>query len=63
MKPLYFIFIMAIHSVFLLPGTTFAQTVYPISVAASEDGIMIADLNLPGIWDLKNGKVAKFLDG
>ena len=39
-----------------------AQWKYPIDVAAAEDGtIYIADLRLPGIWTLKEGKTEIFV--
>ena len=49
--------------VLLCPAFAHAQMVYPISVATSGDRIVIADLNLPGIWEVKNGKVEKILQG
>jgi sugar lactone lactonase YvrE len=47
---------------FALQASCQAQMVYPVSVAASADQIVVADLNLPGIWKV-NSKLELLIAG
>ena len=44
-------------------STALAQMAYPISVASDGEQIVIGDLNLPGVWLLKEGKATKLIEG
>jgi len=47
--------------VFALANSCLAQMQYPLDVVADNDGIMyVADLKLPGIWKIQDGKLSVF---
>jgi sugar lactone lactonase YvrE len=47
------------------PGEANAQggAQYPLSIAVSDAGIMLADRDLPGVWRLKDGELSAYFTG
>jgi len=49
---------------FASPRPASAQMQYPLSAAATDAGpIFVADRNLPGVWKIESGKLARFFEG